>query len=303
MNQLIKTLFFVFVASLCGCQLDDWQKPIDQVIIPPIAPCNGHSVNCGQRLNDVIFPTTLKSYCYEIGVTNFVGPSQKFPVHHQLNDGIRAIMLDVYYEGGQLLVINKGLPLNLGGSEPLIDVLNEIKDFMSSHLREVVVVMLNTTATGVQLQTELETALLLDSLHSQEFGAAWPTLGELIESGNRLVIFSNSPDAGSGFSWNHSSNQYIEKTSLPDSRNDFNCAAMITDPANKFYLLQHRVTSGFLATPNADSAKAVNAFNILFPRIGECQQASGKLPNFIAVDYYTEGDLFQVCNQFVPIID
>ena len=173
---------------------------------------------------------------------------------------------------------------------------------MAENPREVIVVLINTTVTSIQIKDGLEQANLIDSLYSHTFGAPWPTLGKLIQDRDRLVLFSNSPDTGPGFSWLHPSSQYIAQTSLPTSRSNFDCAAPVTDPANMFYLLQHRVTSGFIVpTSNEDSARAVNSFEVLRKRIDDCTLSSDKRPNFIAVDYYTVGDLFGVCNSYLPI--
>jgi hypothetical protein len=42
------------------------------------------------------------------------------------------------------------------------------------------------------------------------------------------------------------------------------------------------------------SAARVNAREVLEPRVEECRAERGLLPNFVAVDFYDQGDLFDV---------
>jgi hypothetical protein len=41
----------------------------------------------------------------------------------------------------------------------------------------------------------------------------------------------------------------------------------------------------------------VNARDVLLPRLEECQEERGQLPNFVAVDYYSRGDLLPVVDE------
>ncbi|NCG19051.1 MAG: hypothetical protein GWP91_08570, partial [Rhodobacterales bacterium] len=41
------------------------------------------------------------------------------------------------------------------------------------------------------------------------------------------------------------------------------------------------------------AADEVNGFNTLFARLDECRNQTGQLPNFVMVDYYDHGDLFE----------
>jgi hypothetical protein len=45
-------------------------------------------------------------------------------------------------------------------------------------------------------------------------------------------------------------------------------------------------------TPSQADAKVANAYDVLYGRAVQCQQEAGQLPNFLAVDFYEQGDLF-----------
>ncbi len=46
----------------------------------------------------------------------------------------------------------------------------------------------------------------------------------------------------------------------------------------------------------SDAAK-VNAYDVLWPRVETCQRERDQLPNYVAVDFYDQGDLLTVVDQ------
>jgi hypothetical protein len=50
-------------------------------------------------------------------------------------------------------------------------------------------------------------------------------------------------------------------------------------------------------TTLVSSARTVNAYSQLWPYVERCQSERGQIPNFIAVNFYNEGDLFRVINR------
>ena len=46
--------------------------------------------------------------------------------------------------------------------------------------------------------------------------------------------------------------------------------------------------------PSAEQAAEANAYAVLHDRAVACAEAFGRNPNLVAVDWYTEGDLFLV---------
>ncbi|HEY5142222.1 MAG TPA: hypothetical protein VII98_01855 [Solirubrobacteraceae bacterium] len=60
------------------------------------APCNGATALCGVRLNDVVFPGTHNSYAAS-DEPGWLFPNQRFGIARQLDDGIRALLIDVHF--------------------------------------------------------------------------------------------------------------------------------------------------------------------------------------------------------------
>ena len=63
------------------------------------------------------------------------------------------------------------------------------------------------------------------------------------------------------------------------------------DPANALFIFNH-----FLTAPTADVtlAEQVNHDPFFIDRAQACSAQMGDLPNFVTVDFYTTGDLFEV---------
>jgi hypothetical protein len=63
---------------------------------------------------------------------------------------------------------------------------------------------------------------------------------------------------------------------------------------NPLFLINNLITR--FDTRVSDSAN-LNAYNALWPYVSRCQQQRGQIPNFIAVDYFTKGNVFAGVNQ------
>jgi hypothetical protein len=57
------------------------------------------------------------------------------------------------------------------------------------------------------------------------------------------------------------------------------------------FLLNHWITNKAREVSNA---ALVNARDVLLPRAEQCREQRGLVPNFVAVDFYDQGDLFGV---------
>jgi hypothetical protein len=61
-----------------------------------VASCNGAAILCGRRLDEVIFPGTHNSFAAS-DEPGWHFASQRYGIPRQLDDGIRALLLDVHY--------------------------------------------------------------------------------------------------------------------------------------------------------------------------------------------------------------
>jgi hypothetical protein len=75
---------------------------------------------------------------------------------------------------------------------------------------------------------------------------------------------------------------------------DFSCQLNRGARANPLFLLNHWLENPL---PDPSLSATANAHDMLLGRARQCQMESGKLPNFVAVNHYSIGDLFQVVRE------
>ncbi|MEZ4312016.1 MAG: hypothetical protein R3F14_28655 [Polyangiaceae bacterium] len=130
----------------------------------------------------------------------------------------------------------------------------------------------------------------VDLVRTQPKGQPWPTLGELIEANQRLIALTDDPEGVPGYYhpvWEYAwDNPYAAETP-----GDMKCQLGRGDLANPLFIFNH-----FLTAPTGDLtlAEQVNHNPFFIERAQACQAQMGDLPNFVTVDFYTTGDLFEV---------
>ena len=251
------------------------------------APCNGHPELCDRTLDQVVFPTTHNSFCN--AEEGWLGPNQLKSMDQQLADGVRGFMLDTHRED-DAVILSHGT--SLLGSEPLVDGLARFASFLEDHPREVVVFILESYVDLADTEQAMEESGLLAYVHAQPPDAPWPTLGAMIEDNRRLVVLA---DDGGGADWYHDVWAHAWETHWSyDDPEDMPCDGNRGSTDNPLFILNH-----FISDPlaNEEAAALVNQADHLGARARRCMEASGRLPNFVTVDFYSLGDLLQVVDE------
>ncbi|HBQ12188.1 MAG TPA: hypothetical protein DEF51_13890 [Myxococcales bacterium] len=135
-----------------------------------------------------------------------------------------------------------------------------------------------------------EAAGLLPYLHAQPLGEPWPTLRSLIESGRRMVVFTES--ASVSLDWHHHAYAYAwDNDYANETPEDLDCAPNRGTGEESIFVLNH-----FLTAPVAmrSLAEQVNHDPFFTERVERCVAERGQAPNFVTVDFYEIGDLFSV---------
>jgi hypothetical protein len=185
------------------------------------------------------------------------------------------------------------------GATPLSDGLRDIHDFLVTHPGEVVVVINQDYVTPTDFVQALGSAGLAAYAFTPPAGDDWPTLGEMIERDQRLVVLAEN-HAGAA-PWY----QLVYDRLTKETPFSFRSAAQLTAadlaPSCRenrgperapLFLVNHWVTTDPLPRPS--NAAAVNAYEPLLRRARACQRERGQEPNLLAVDFYRRGDLFRV---------
>jgi len=255
------------------------------------AQCNGSIDLCFKQYNEVAYLTTHNSFNSDQDGLLF--PNQTYNIASQLNNGVRGLMIDVYDFFGTPTAYHSLFAL---GSIPLSDIFNDIKTFLDNNPNEIVTIILESYVTANDIEDEIDQSGL--SNHVYTHNAIWPTLQNMIDNDNRLVIFSDVDDASSSQSWYHYLWQYAVETHYSVSNiNDFTCDFNRGDSANDLFIFNHFVTDANLGYGLYNESNDVNTNPFFINRVMACQTQTNKLPNFVTVDFYELGDGVAVVDQ------
>jgi hypothetical protein len=218
-------------------------------------------------------------------------PNQSYGLTRQLNDGVRGLMLDVHALDGQpYLIHNKPLL----GKRPLVEGLQEIGRFMQSHPQAIVTIIFESYVPAKSVQQAFRDAKLLGSLHHQQRHAAWPTLRQLVNTGKRLVVFTDS--GGGEWPGYHGVWTFCQETHFSVKKvTDFTYRRNRGQASNRLMILNHFLTNPVATTRLAQQA---NRSDVLRPRMRSCLAETERYPNFIVVDFYEIGDTRKTVDQF-----
>jgi hypothetical protein len=263
----------------------------DMLCLPSVIDdelCNGSSSLCTRRYDQVAYATTHNAMSN--GDEGWLLPNQQHGISRQLDDGIRALMLDTHYfgAGDEVDLCHEYCEL---GREPLVSGLAKIKRFLDRRPNEIVSIIFEAYVDEADVEDAFDEAGLLDYLHEQPLDQPWPTLRELIAAGTRLVVFT---DERGEEPWHHYVWDYASETPFSfETPDDFTCAPNRGNPNNGLFILNHFLTQ---TVGRPELAQQVNYDPLFIDRALQCQAERNRLPNFVTVDFYDIGDVFFVTN-------
>ncbi len=262
-----------------------------------ITGCNGSVSLCQRSYADVAYATAHNAM--SSATDGWIGPNQQWDVPAQLTAGVRALMLDTYRAGDLNAFGNPEVPgvdpdtgylchaLCVLGSQPLADGLGEIADFLDANPGEVVSIIIETYLDNGLTHAGFETAGLLDDVYVHLGATPWPTLGELVDAGTRLVVFQDrSTDAT--YPYLHNIWQHAFETHFTNAvPADFSCDPNRGNIGNELFILNHFLTEVF-GSPTL--AAQVNHNPLLIDRAIACGAVHNTMVNFVTVDFVDIGD-------------
>ncbi len=186
------------------------------------------------------------------------------------------------------------------GAVPLASALADLRSFLIANPGEVVVIINQDEGpTPDDIAAAFERAGLSDLIYRGPLGP-FPTLRQMIDSGQRLVVMAEN-DAGN-VPWYH----LAYRSALQETPFRFRTTAALTDAAKlpdsctsnrgpasaPLFLLNHWIDT--TPVPRASNAAVVNAHDVLLRRAETCRRLRHRLPNLIAVDFFRRGDVVGV---------
>jgi hypothetical protein len=181
------------------------------------------------------------------------------------------------------------------GSTPFLEMLADLRSWLAANPDEVVTLFIEDHVEAALIAADIEAAGLLPYVHTPVVGAPWPTLGEMIRSGRRLVVMVESGSGGVEAPWLVNGFEHTQETPYTfPTVDDFSCAPNRGPADAPLFQLNHWIAD---FTRLVSSAQLVNTREVLLARAEQCWAERGQIPNFIAVNYVTIGDLFDVVDE------
>ena len=177
------------------------------------------------------------------------------------------------------------------GAVPLSTMLEGVRDFLVRNPGEVLVFVIEDYVTPEDVAAAFRTSGLERFVYRGGVAAPFPTLREMIDSDQRLVVFGEK-DAR-GVPWYHPAFETIQETPYKfHTPEEFSCRPNRGDAAATFFQVNHWIET--TPTPKPSNAAIVNAHDFLLARARKCQKERGRLPNILAVDFAMTGDVVGV---------
>ncbi|MCM3926216.1 PI-PLC domain-containing protein, partial [Frankia sp. AiPs1] len=278
------------------------------------ASCNGSRGQCGLRYDEAVYAASHNAMASS--AADFVGATQDPDLVGQLDTGVRALLLDVQHwtTPAQVETFLAGLrprerdalaPLARGarsarpglwlchsvcqfGSVSLEDALRSVDDWLARNPSEVVTLILQDSVPPGEVIAAFRRVRLLHRIVTPPADphGRWPTLGHLVATDRRLVVFAENADVPK--SWYRRFFRYGADTPFDvPSPAGFTCRVGRGSPTAPLLLVNHWVEGD---DPGRTYADAVNREPVLLAHLRRCERA-GLAPTFLATDFTTIGDL------------
>jgi len=180
------------------------------------------------------------------------------------------------------------------GALKFVSVLSDMRDFLVANPGEVLVVVIQDESVKAEdIQRCFEQSGLIDFVYKGPTGP-WPTLREMVETDQRVVVMTENLRAG--IAWCHPAFDVLQETPYTfHDPSQFSNKANRGGPGGTLFLMNHWIET--TPSPKPTNARIVNARAFLLERIKAFRKERGHLPNLVAVDFYREGDLVAVARE------
>jgi len=297
--------------------------------------CNGHIELCDRRLDEVVLAGTHNSMAAS-AQHGFLFGRHQGGIGAQLVSGVRAFLIDLHYgartqdlvrtdfrseseeelakadlspderaatEG--FLAVLGGAPPDTDptvylchnycelGATPAFEAFRLVHDFLRENPNQVVVLVLEDYVEAADAIDVLERSGLAGHALSWRPGEPLPTLGEMISDGDNVVILVENE--GGSEPWYIPAYDMLQDTPYKfEEPHDFSCDLGRGASENPLFMVNHWIT---VDPPSRAVAAEANARDVLLTRAEECASERDHLPNIVAVDFYADGDLFDVVDK------
>lgn len=245
-------------------------------------------------------------------------PNQSFSLREQLERGVRGLMLDVWERSGSLYTCHQDCAFH-GRVAPLEDDLSTIVAFLSHRPDAVVTLHLEDHYPRALMEALSRRrpdlfALSFDPTDPrwQTSSPGWPTLRQMIEAGQRLIITTQRSELGGTYPGSQA--YFIHDQSLVTENywslgttifsHDSSCVARwqgvpLAQQSSDFGMRRLFVMNHFHGVPFAPHSGTDNRLDTVLDRLqAHCLPAAQRMPSFLALDFIDYGDMLELAESY-----
>jgi hypothetical protein len=300
--------------------------------------CEGSPALCARTLDRVVLAGTHNSFAAS-EQPGWYFASQRRGIQKQLQDGIRALLVDVHYgvrdpatgrvrtdlraEGSDRNKVARQVPpvalkvadrvagrVGVGklagspqlylchtlcelGADPLAKELEVIRRFLQRHPGEVLVVIVEDYVPPEAIAAAFADAGLDPFVATLHDGQRLPTLGELVRSDRRLLVFAEVK--GGSPAWYMPAFTFIQDTPLGAvSPTQLSCSRYRGAPNTSLMLINHWIPP---FPPNPQLNAAIGRKVFLRERVRRCMRERHTDGAIVAVDFYERTSVVAVARE------
>ncbi|RYP29597.1 hypothetical protein DL767_006649 [Monosporascus sp. MG133] len=266
--------------------------------------CNGFAELCNRRYSEVSFIAAHNAAF--VGDTAFHNQFE-YPEAH-FDRGVRYFTTQVHNRNGQLKQCHSDCLLLDAGY--FSEILLSIKGKLDANPREVATLLITNHADGLDLTEygkQFEETGMIDYVFQPDGDlglAEWPTLGEMIDAGTRLVVFMDyGADTNKVPYILDQFRYYFETPFSPTEDNFYQCdidrpAGASADGRMIFanHNLNIRLPLLNILVPAMDEAQDTNSVASITRQTDICESNHGRVPNVVMLDFVSEGEAIRAQN-------
>nr|THU76809.1 PLC-like phosphodiesterase [Dendrothele bispora CBS 962.96] len=292
-------LLFCAVSSTLGAVLPKKRATV----------CNGRAELCNRPYGNTTFLGSHDSAFFSSDPFA-LARDQEVDIPTQLSLGVRFLQSQAHEKDGALHFCHTSCDLFDGGL--VVDYLSKVKTFLDANPNEVLT-LLFTNPEGLSLTDMWKPAFDNSGVtpftyvppHQPMKRSEWPTLGQLIDSGKRVIVFL---DAGADGSVDFILSEFTQLWEPPfsETNSTFPCSVDRIDgplsTVDHLNMLNHNLNvdllgTGILLSDRIDAPTTNGVTSILANANGCAPFAGGVAPNFVMLDYVNVGQGMQAVNR------
>ncbi|KAI0674785.1 PLC-like phosphodiesterase [Trametes maxima] len=273
--------------------------------------CNGHAELCNRSYGNVTHLGAHDSFAFSSDPLA-LARDQEIDIPSQLKLGVRLLQAQAHVNDDVLHFCHTSCLLFDGGK--VEDYLKKVHDFLTANPNEVITLIF-TNPEGASLKDLWDPPFQASGIADLAYvppsipvkQGDWPTLGELIDSGKRVVVFLDAgADSDRSVPYILPEFPMIWETPFSVTDAKFPCSVdRISGPlatADHMYMINHSLNkdvlgTGIIVSDPLDAPKTNSVTSILANAAGCEGFAAGRAPNFVLLDFVNLGQGLAAVNQ------